>query len=128
MYLIYLFLTMFSINWYTPNVGIPLAKSTNKQFMIYYHTDWCGYCKRMEKTVFNDTSIHLDTNMIPISINCDRNDTITVKGKVRTYREFCNEMGVHAYPAFKWFSPKGKTTKSYIGAMNLREFKKENGQ
>lgn len=115
---------LFCVNWYTPNIGLPLAKSTHKPFLIYYHTSWCGYCKIMDRTVFNDTNLNIDS-LVPIALDCDSDDTITVKGKVITYKSFCNEMNVHSYPSFKVLKYNGKVKKTFVGGMNRKTFERE---
>lgn len=114
---------MIASAWYTPNIGIPKAKESEKRFLIYYHTSWCGACKYMENTTFKDPSLKLDSVLVPIVIDCDSRDTITVKGSIKTYSQFCRDMEISAYPTFKVFNSKGRVVRTFVGPRSTREFK-----
>nr|NJM01378.1 DUF255 domain-containing protein [Desulfobacula sp.] len=59
------------IQWQSYDEGLKLAKSRNKHVFLYFHADWCTYCKKMEATTFMDKKIWADLNENFISIQVD---------------------------------------------------------
>ena len=42
------------INWVDFNTGLALAQQTGKIAVIDCYTDWCGWCKVMDKKTFSN--------------------------------------------------------------------------
>jgi thioredoxin-related protein len=59
-----------------------------KKIFIDVYTDWCGFCKRMDVTTFSHPVIAdmLNTYWIPVKLNAERTDTITINDQ-----KFVNE-------------------------------------
>lgn len=53
-----------------------------KKIFIDVYTDWCGWCKRMDKETFSDSIIasYINENYYAIKMNAETTDTITIKG------------------------------------------------
>jgi uncharacterized protein YyaL (SSP411 family) len=45
------------LKWLDWNTGYPLAKKTNKIILVDAYTDWCGWCKKMDRDTYTDTKI-----------------------------------------------------------------------
>ena len=45
------------IKWVDFNTGLALAQQTGKMAVIDCYTDWCGWCKVMDKKTFSDPKI-----------------------------------------------------------------------
>ena len=45
------------LKWLDWNTGYPLAKKTNKIILLDAYTDWCGWCKKMDRDTYTDTKI-----------------------------------------------------------------------
>lgn len=59
------------IKWVDFNTGMSLAQSTGKIAMIDCYTEWCGWCKVMDKKTFSDPKIaqKINENFIAIKFN-----------------------------------------------------------
>ncbi len=73
------------IQWKEYTEGMKLAKSGNKPVFLYFHAEWCAYCKKMEATTFKDEKIsaYLNENFVSISIDTDKDTEISTQWKVR---------------------------------------------
>jgi uncharacterized protein YyaL (SSP411 family) len=45
------------VKWYTLEQAIALNKKEPRKIMIDVYTDWCGWCKKMDITTFNNNVI-----------------------------------------------------------------------
>ncbi len=65
-----------------------MSKKANadKKYFIDCYTDWCGWCKRMDKDTFSDTLIAKLMNhyFIASKFNAEQKEDVTINGK--TYR------------------------------------------
>ena len=46
-----------SINWLTFEEAIELSKKEKRKIFLDVYTDWCGWCKRMDKATFQQAHI-----------------------------------------------------------------------
>lgn len=71
------------INWYTLEEAIQANQKSEKKFFIDIYTDWCGWCKVMDKKTFQDPAVikHLNENFYAVKFNAEQQNPITFKGK-----------------------------------------------
>jgi thioredoxin-related protein len=62
------------INWHNYKEGMALGKKDRKKVFLYFFTDWCTYCKDMEKVTFKDRTVidTLNSRFIPVRVNADK--------------------------------------------------------
>lgn len=46
-----------TIKWYTWEEAVKLSESNPKKLLIDVYTDWCGWCKKMDKETFSNPDI-----------------------------------------------------------------------
>lgn len=80
------------IDWQAYRAGLDMAKTQNKPVFLYFHADWCKYCKKLKKETFADNGVfnYLNTNFISITVDTEKN------------RELAMEWGVKGLPSL-WF-------------------------
>ena len=73
------------INWQPFDKGIAMAKEKKMNVLLYFHADWCSYCKKMDRTTFKESSIinYINDNFIAISIDSDKEEKIASSFGVR---------------------------------------------
>ncbi len=77
--------------------ALELAKKTNKPILVFFHTDWCQYCKQMKADTLKDQSVvKVMKSVIPVSLNAET-DGKALKAK----------LGAKMYPAFIFVAPNG---------------------
>ena len=122
-FLLYFFLvfklnTSFAIEFLDISLdnAVQQAKVERKHIFLYFTAQWCGSCKLMEKTVFNQDTVnqYFKEKYIALKIDGD-----SWKGE-----KLKNEFGVDGYPSFFLLDSNGKIINSNIGALKVNEFLK----
>ena len=78
-----LFAQQEELKWYSLKEAIELAKKNPKKIFIDMYTDWCGWCKKMDRETFNNPAIsqYLKENYYLVKFNAETKDTLEFKGK-----------------------------------------------
>lgn len=104
--------TAAKVNWLSWEEAIEANKKSPKKIFIDVYTDWCGWCKKMDKSTFVDPAIvkELNENFYAVKFDAEQKESITFDGNEF---KFINQgrRGVHqlayslldgqmGYPAF----------------------------
>ncbi|MFL2582526.1 MAG: DUF255 domain-containing protein [Flavobacteriales bacterium] len=71
------------INWLSLEEANSLYKQNPKPMFIDVYTDWCGWCKKMDASTFQDISVaqYLNANFYPVKLNAETSDSVRFMGK-----------------------------------------------
>ena len=117
------------VQWHTIEEASQ-ANIGSKMYFIDFYTDWCGYCKKMDRETFSDPLVAkiLNRYFYPVKFNAEGNNTVTWNGK--TYRpstggrnkthEFAR--GLQGYPTFVLYRSDGTPLQSIPGFSKASEF------
>jgi thiol-disulfide isomerase/thioredoxin len=92
-----------SSSWYQGAVGFESADSQRKRLgvpmAVYFYTDWCGYCRRMERDIFGASEVEAHLATLPrVRINPEHGEAERLLAK---------RFGVGGYPTFLIVSADG---------------------
>lgn len=75
------------INWMTWSEVETALKDEKKKVFVDVYTDWCGYCKKMDKTTFKDKEIvkYINDNFYAVKFDAENKETITLDGNKYKY-------------------------------------------
>lgn len=102
------------IHWVDFNTGFAQAQKEGKIAIIDCYTDWCGWCKEMDKKTFtNDTIINrINENYIAIKFNPEKPGKYFVGGEDslsgRQLLLALSNNKPSGYPTFFYFVPQTK--------------------
>ncbi|MFQ3579251.1 MAG: DUF255 domain-containing protein [Bacteroidales bacterium] len=72
-----------TIKWIKMQEALTLQKKTPKPIIIDVYTDWCGWCKVMDKNTFSDPNIisYINANYYAVKFDAEGSDTVIYKGQ-----------------------------------------------
>ena len=94
-----------AINWLTIEEAQALAEKEPRKVIMDVYTDWCGWCKKMDKTTFADEEVatYVNENFYAVKLKADSNDKVTFKGKEFAKGELAQAFRVTGYPTIVFF-------------------------
>lgn len=71
------------IKWVTIEELEALSAKEPRKVVVDLYTDWCGWCKRMDASTFQDAALaeYINENFYAVKFNAERKDPISFKGK-----------------------------------------------
>ena len=116
------------VKWHTIDEAAS-AKIGSRLYFVDFYTSWCGYCKKMDRETFTDTTVAklLNRYYYPVKFDAEGSATVTWFGK--TYRpgtgrsrqhEFAR--GLQGYPTFGLFRPDGTPMQAIPGFYSAADF------
>src|SRR5664280_901427 len=75
-----------NVKWYTIQEAEKLYKQNPRPIFIDTFTDWCGWCKKMDKETFTNSVISdiLNNKFYPVKFNAEGKESITFLSKTFT--------------------------------------------
>ena len=70
------------VHWMTFEEAIEKSKTEKKKIFIDVYTDWCGWCKVMDKNTFSEPHVAeiLNRDFYPVKFNAEQREDLNFKG------------------------------------------------
>jgi thioredoxin-related protein len=100
------------------------AKADNKLVLVDVYTNWCGWCKRMDKDVYPDPKVQaeLEKYFTAAKLNAESTDVRTFQGGLITEQQIASHWGVNAYPTLIFMNANGDVVERIPGYVPVTEF------
>jgi thioredoxin-related protein len=87
------------VKWYSFEEAVALSKENPRKVFIDVYTDWCGWCKKLDQTTFNDPVIAniLNNKYYAVKFNAESTKPIEFAG--RTFVNKGNGRSTHQLAA-----------------------------
>jgi len=72
-----------TINWMTIEEAEAAVEKEPRKVIIDVYTDWCGWCKRMDKSTFQNAGLaqYVNEHFYAVKLDGEEKDSITFRGK-----------------------------------------------
>lgn len=116
-----------AIQWLSWEQGMKKSEKDPKKFIVDLYTDWCGWCKKMDATTFQDPFIaqYVNENYIAIKFNAEQKEAIIfrnveyafTKGARRGYHALAAQMtnGQLRYPTIVFLDENAEVIQAIPG-------------
>lgn len=104
------------VQWHTWEEAMALRQQAPRKIFVDVYTDWCGWCKKMDKSTFTDPAVVkvLNRDFYAVKFNAEQKADIAYEGTTfkyvangsRGYHELAASMleGKMGYPSFVYFN------------------------
>lgn len=84
------------VNWTTFENAMSLSKNDGKPLLIDVYTTWCGWCKRLDATTYQDSSVinYINTHFHAVKLDAEGHANITYKDSVYTNHGKTHDLAV----------------------------------
>jgi thioredoxin-related protein len=124
------------VKWMSFEEAVEKSKVEKKKIFIDVFTDWCGWCKVMDKNTFPDSAIAklLNENFYPVKWNAEQTQDIVFRGTTfkfvsqgsRGYHQLAAAllMNQMSYPNFVFLDEEFRIIPIYSGYSSVPGYKK----
>ncbi|MBM2841851.1 MAG: hypothetical protein HW412_2379 [Bacteroidetes bacterium] len=113
------------LKWMAFDAGMAEAQKTGKKVMIDVYTDWCGWCKRMDKDTYADNVVarYLNEKYVSIKLDAESATALRYRGQSYTEQELASAFGITGYPSIIFLAHDGEPITIYPGYADATKFK-----
>ncbi|MDI6766419.1 MAG: thioredoxin fold domain-containing protein [Bacteroidota bacterium] len=112
------------LKWKKYDVGLAEAKKAKKKIIVDVYTDWCKWCKKLDKEVYADDSVaaYLQKQYILVKVNGESSTQIKYKGKQLTEMQLTQLLKVTGFPAIIFLDTSGEVIDRISGFVPADRF------
>lgn len=113
------------IQWMKFEDAIAENAKNPKMILVDVYTDWCGWCKKMDKETFTDPKVieYINSKFYAVKMNAeDTKRTFEFMGKTYNEAQMAAAMRVNSYPNFVIIEPKLQNIAQMPGYRQPTEF------
>jgi thioredoxin-related protein len=111
------------VAWLKYDQALEQAKKQKKHVLVDFATKWCGYCKKMQATTYQDTKI-LETmakDFVAAEVDGDSYNVIKLKDGDITEKGLTLQYGVRGYPTTWFLESDGKKIAPVSGYLDAKQ-------
>jgi thioredoxin-related protein len=120
------------VQWLSIEQAQELNKKNPRKIFVDVYTDWCGWCKKMDKTTFANPTVakYINKNYYAVKMDAEQAGNIIFKGQVYTFNERSNTHnlaiewlgGQMSYPTTVYLDEKLNLISPIPGYLDAKQF------
>ena len=113
-----------AVEWKSWNDGRQAAQKSGHPVLVDVYTDWCGWCKRMDKDVYAraDVSQYLASHFVTVRLNAESGETTVYQGRNRPASALASAFEVTGYPTTIFLTSTGEHLTNVPGYLDADRF------
>ncbi len=113
------------LRWFAWNQGTAEASASKRPILVDVYTDWCGWCKRMDRDVYSreDVRGYLKRYFVVVKLDAESSDEANYGGRTLTARALAQQLRVSGYPTTVFLRANGEHIASVPGYIPADRFK-----
>lgn len=110
--------------WHQWTEGVVATQTSGKYMLVDVYTDWCGWCKKMDREVYTHPQVQqlLAANFVTIKLDAESTNLITNGTNQYTEQEWAKMLGVEGYPTIMVFDKRFQLISRFSGYYEPKEF------
>lgn len=122
------------VNWVSFEDAVELTRKEPRKLLIDLYTDWCGWCKKMDKDTYTDPEVieTINKNYYAVKFNAEQKDSVRlddywfkfIPSGRRGYHELAAALtdGQMTYPTTVFMDEEIRIIQPIAGYMGPKEF------
>jgi thioredoxin-related protein len=112
------------LQWKSYAEAVRNAKESGRPVLIDVFTDWCGWCKKMDRDVYADTSVQrvLSERFELVKLNAESSAVHEIDGERYSEKSIAQGYGVTGYPTTVFLNGQGEAITSVPGYLPKNTF------
>lgn len=104
--------------------AIEKAKAENKAVLVDVYTDWCVWCKRMDKDVYTDPKVkaELEKYFVAAKLDAEASTERMFRGNNTTETQIAQNLKVSGYPTTVFMTPDEQVIQIVPGYIKAPDF------
>ncbi len=88
------------VQWRGWDAGLREAGKSQRPVLVDVYTDWCGWCKRMDRDVYSRPEVrsYLNRKFVTVRLNAEDSEPARYEGRSWTSRSLASRFQVSGYP------------------------------
>lgn len=113
------------LRWLKFDEAVAEGQSSGKKVLIDVYTDWCGWCKKMDKVTYSDEGVmgYLKENYVLARLNAEANDKLIFRGQSYTCAQLSGAFGITGYPSTIFLTSDGEAITVFPGFADATSFR-----
>jgi thioredoxin-related protein len=114
------------VAWHGWNEGLAAAAGSGKPVIVDVYTDWCGWCKRMDRDTYSraEVSDYVNRHFVMVRLNAESSERVTYSGRILTGRTLAGGFQVTGYPTTIFLRANGAHLVNVPGYLPPEKFMK----
>lgn len=114
-----------AIHWLSLEEAYIKNQKEPRKIFVDVYTDWCGWCKKMDKETFANEAVatYVNEHYYAVKLDAESARSFEMAGEQMTERQVAQQLGVRSYPTIVFIHEDFQSFQPVPGYRAAKEFK-----